>query len=138
MFPDFLGIGAQKAGTTWLHANLSACDEIWLPHLKELHYFDRKFPLMTAQVAAESGLRRSALEKHLTMSIKRLSLSKMRDRLAFRRWGDITWELRYLFGRWDDAWYESLFEHGKDRVVGEITPAYSCPAAPRGSNRGSA
>jgi hypothetical protein len=30
-FPDFLGIGAQKAGTTWLHHNLRSHPDIWPP-----------------------------------------------------------------------------------------------------------
>jgi hypothetical protein len=40
-YPDFLVIGAQKAGTTWLHRNLQAHPDIWMPE-NELHYFDRK------------------------------------------------------------------------------------------------
>lgn len=39
-FPDFLGIGAQKAGTTWLHENLRSHPEIFLHDAKELHFFD--------------------------------------------------------------------------------------------------
>ncbi|MHC4949030.1 MAG: sulfotransferase family protein [Planctomycetota bacterium] len=38
--PDFLGIGAQKAGTTWLYENLRAHPGLFLPETKELHYFD--------------------------------------------------------------------------------------------------
>lgn len=38
--PDFLGIGAQKAGSTWLHANLVLHPQLYLPEAKELHYFD--------------------------------------------------------------------------------------------------
>lgn len=38
--PDFLGIGAQKAGSTWLHANLGRHPQLFLPPEKELHYFD--------------------------------------------------------------------------------------------------
>ena len=39
--PDFLGIGGQKAGTTWLHANLACHPDLYLPtETKELHYFD--------------------------------------------------------------------------------------------------
>ena len=41
--PHFLGIGAQKSGTTWLHANLSRHPGIFLPETKELHYFDWNF-----------------------------------------------------------------------------------------------
>lgn len=41
MYPDFLVIGAQKAGTTWLHRNLRNHPETWMPR-NEVHYFDRK------------------------------------------------------------------------------------------------
>ncbi len=37
--PDFICIGAQKAGTTWLHRQLSGHPEIFLPPGKELDYF---------------------------------------------------------------------------------------------------
>ena len=40
-YPDFLVIGAQKAGTTWLHRNLLEHPGIWMPE-NEVHYFDRK------------------------------------------------------------------------------------------------
>ena len=35
-----LGIGAQKAGTTWLHRYLTGRPGIFMPPDKELHYFD--------------------------------------------------------------------------------------------------
>jgi hypothetical protein len=41
--PDFLGIGAQKSGTTWLYENLRAHPQAFLPEPKELHYFDQRF-----------------------------------------------------------------------------------------------
>ena len=41
MYPDFLIIGAQKSGTTWLHHNLQVHPQIWMPR-REVHYFDRK------------------------------------------------------------------------------------------------
>jgi hypothetical protein len=39
--PTFLGIGAQKAGTTWLHRMLSLHPDIGMPEQKELHFWDR-------------------------------------------------------------------------------------------------
>ena len=39
--PDFVIIGAQKAGTTWLGARLAEQAEIFLPRPFEVHYFDR-------------------------------------------------------------------------------------------------
>lgn len=39
--PDFLCIGAQKGATTWLHRSLNACPRVFLPAIKELHYFSQ-------------------------------------------------------------------------------------------------
>lgn len=41
--PDFICIGAQKAGTTWLYENLKQHPEIMLNETKELHYFDKEY-----------------------------------------------------------------------------------------------
>lgn len=41
--PDFLGIGSQKSGTTWLHRQLTAHPDLFLPGEKEVHYFDWNF-----------------------------------------------------------------------------------------------
>jgi hypothetical protein len=37
--PEFLIIGAQKCGTSWLHRHLSRHPELWLPPQKELEFF---------------------------------------------------------------------------------------------------
>ena len=37
--PDFLGIGTQKGGTTFLHGLLQQHPEVYLAHPKEVHYF---------------------------------------------------------------------------------------------------
>ncbi len=42
--PSFLGIGAQKAGTTWLHRMLSRHPDVGMPEQKELHFWDRETP----------------------------------------------------------------------------------------------
>lgn len=58
--PDFLGIGAQKAGTTWLHANLAAHPGVFLPEAKELHWLDwnwHRGPHAYAQWFATAGSR---------------------------------------------------------------------------------
>ena len=39
--PNFLCIGAPKAGTTWLHTHLARHPHIWLTPQKEMHFFDR-------------------------------------------------------------------------------------------------
>lgn len=39
--PDFIGIGAQRAGTSWLYNCLKEHSEVYMPQ-KEVHYFDLK------------------------------------------------------------------------------------------------
>lgn len=39
-FPDFLGIGGIKSATTWLYENLRGHPDVYLPPMKELHYFN--------------------------------------------------------------------------------------------------
>ncbi len=47
LFPDFLIIGPQRTGTTWLHANLREHPEVLLSEPKELFFFSRLKPLGT-------------------------------------------------------------------------------------------
>ncbi len=39
--PDFLVIGAEKAGTTWLHTQLRSHEELFVPETKEIHFFNK-------------------------------------------------------------------------------------------------
>lgn len=41
-FPDFIGIGAQRAGSSWLAEVLAGHPDICMP-TKEIHYFDRNY-----------------------------------------------------------------------------------------------
>ena len=39
--PDFLCVGAQKAGTSWLYQQLASHPDFWMPPIKEVRYFDK-------------------------------------------------------------------------------------------------
>ena len=43
--PAFLGIGVQRAATTWVYECLRAHPDVFLPEQKELHYFDESYEL---------------------------------------------------------------------------------------------
>lgn len=43
ILPNFLCIGAQKAGTSWLYKNLRLHPEVFIPENRYIHYFDRHF-----------------------------------------------------------------------------------------------
>lgn len=57
--PDFLGVGAQKAGTTWLHAQLARHPGVFMAEPKELHFWDqhrsRGLDWYAAHFAAAAG-----------------------------------------------------------------------------------
>ena len=53
--PTFLGIGAQKTGTTWLHAMLRLHPDVGMPEQKELHFWDRQEPEAAAVEAYCAG-----------------------------------------------------------------------------------
>ncbi|KAA0589268.1 sulfotransferase [Azospirillum oryzae] len=42
MRPDFIGIGAQKSGTTWIYETLSSHPDIRFPAGKEIHFWDAR------------------------------------------------------------------------------------------------
>lgn len=44
MLPDFICIGAQRSGSTWLHELLASHTDLYMPtRRKEIHYFDKYF-----------------------------------------------------------------------------------------------
>jgi hypothetical protein len=130
--PSFLGIGAPRSGTTWLHHNLRSHPQIWLPPLKELHYFDmqrrgaaRLYPIRRTDVRF--------LGRQWPISPWLLGrfwyLKHARSLLGGRRaQAGLGWRLRYMFGFRSDRWYASLFRD--DCVSGEITPGYMLLARP--------
>jgi hypothetical protein len=124
--PDFLGIGAQKCGTTWLYANLLCREDIWLPPVKELHYFDCDPSYPSVSYLASKKLV-SRLFGNSAVDIAARKFLKTRAKNFLRRadWRKLPWESRFLFGHYDDDWYASLFKEGRDKIKGEITPSYS-------------
>jgi hypothetical protein len=97
--PDFLCVGAQKAGTSWLYRQLEAHSDFWMPPFKELHYLDQ--------------LNRT----------KRFHAPRCRDHCDTSFVEDIKGlaERSYL----DLDSYGQLFQHKGARVSGDISPAYS-------------
>ena len=41
--PDFICVGMQKCGTTWLYEKLGQHPDIWVPAMKEIHYFNELY-----------------------------------------------------------------------------------------------
>ncbi|MGL4401298.1 MAG: sulfotransferase domain-containing protein [Luteolibacter sp.] len=120
MKPDFICIGAQKAGTTWLYFNLNLQTGFSMPPIKEFHYFDRSenYPSMNtlSVTRASERLRSPAFCK---LSAKRIL--RALARANFRR---ACWWAQYSFSDYSDSWYTSLFG-AEPGITGDITPSYS-------------
>ncbi len=118
-FPDFLIIGAQKAGTTWLHRNLQNHPRIWMPKEKELHYFDEKIKTNASIRGKLFG--KGPADERWRRQVRRQLRGYKR---TFSVQG-VAWDLKYFLSRPGDEWYASLFEQGRGKVKGEATPDYS-------------
>src|SRR5437879_6070971 len=97
--PDFLCIGAQKAGTSWLYRQLTEHPDFWMPPVKELHYFN----LLGRVPSVASARARDDRDRRFLEAIKRLSARSHLDL--------------------ED--YAGLFAVKGKLLSGDITPAYS-------------
>lgn len=122
-YPDFMCIGAQKAGTSWLHQMLQQHPDVWLPPTKEIHYFD--------VVHDDPALR------------KRLTKDPMRAPSAAGSLAAIKWTMQCKLTPIDqleriysasliglreltDEWYGKIFERVPvGMLCGDITPGYA-------------
>ena len=120
-YPSFLCIGAQKAGTTWLDKQLRAHCDLWLPPMKEVHYFDY----------VDRPEFRKWITWHLRITLRRELFNRINSIDKQRK--AVDWkELEYLSkimtysDRFTDNWYKHLFSIAPSgSITGEITPEYS-------------
>ena len=112
---NFIGIGAQKSGTSWLYKQFDKSDQINLPPLKELHYFDSSTDYPSPNFLAETNLTSRLLNPKWTIKALHKVKREKENRDWFKKW---------FFSDYNDEWYLSLFQDF-DKCVGEMTPAYA-------------
>jgi hypothetical protein len=106
--PHFVCIGAHKAGTTWLYENLKRHPAVWLPPIKELHYFDGMPGLPKVAQRLNEAIK-EVVETGRSSDPAKLELMR-----------------KYVLVQPKDfAWYRSLFEPAGEHLTGDMTPAYS-------------
>ena len=117
---DFIGIGAQKAGTSWLFRRLEELPEFSLPPIKELHYFDRNRKYDSPHTLAHSNF--------LLKLCNFWWLKNLNRRLLKNLFQDdkkhLNWYFNYFFSNYNDSFYLKLFE-GLNGIKGEVSPSYS-------------
>lgn len=111
-------VGAMKAATSWLYAQLRASPEVSVSPLKEVHFFDARFPegaLMDTDLLAMHRL-----SFHISQPGD--AAENLRRRPAFQASVD---RVRMIFD--DNAYFEHFarFSRPDTRVLADITPAYA-------------
>lgn len=110
--PTFLGIGAARSATTWLHSILKSHPNIYMPPEKEIHYFDRSPQYPSPDITQRENCRWWS----------RIHGEYLKSNDAKTR----CWYSNYLFGQYNDEWYVSLFDDADEGIpCGEMTPAYA-------------
>lgn len=112
--PDFLCIGAQKAGTSWLNSVLHEHPQIFMPPINELHFFDRL-----------DDPRAELRQRQINLAKRAIKREKAKDDQA-----DLDY-IRYLehiksFPLANLDWYTAAYSWPVAEGVkkGDITPAY--------------
>jgi hypothetical protein len=117
-FPDLICIGAQKAGTTWLHAMLSQHPGVFRGPMKEVHFFDSLYFPRHKKWAIRNA------RKSITKRIERHRQKAAKPNQKLIAWLESLNDSERMY---TDEWYEQIFSGpgSKGRVTFEITPAYS-------------
>lgn len=123
--PQFIGVGPEKTGTTWMYSNLRAHPKVILPPLKELRYFWENSHSPNQRVIhrliSKSGRKHNQYRDYFHRSLKRYCRNPTR---MFTQPKRLAWDYRYLFTKHDDSWYLACFDHKEGSVCGEISPQY--------------
>ena len=114
--PQFLCIGAQKAATSWLYINLQRHHQVWMPPVKELHFFNHLF-------VPEN---RSWTGYHMRTG----TANAVKHHIKHGEYVDfnyLTYLTRLMDEPFTEAWYRAAFErpNTKGKLLGDITPEYS-------------
>lgn len=115
--PSFLCIGAQKAGTTWLHRNLEKNPCLWMADFKECQFFNS---VHEPRHRSWSG---GHVRKICVRHIRREIASGKANFRSIERYAKLG-QAGFMF---TDEWYRLIFTHpaAQGKITGDITPEYS-------------
>ncbi|MDO6962699.1 sulfotransferase family protein [Rhizobium alvei] len=109
-------MGAQKAATSWLFVNLQRHHQIWMPPVKELHFFNHLF---VPENRSWTGYHMrqgaaNALKHHVKNS----------ENIDFQF---VRYLARMMEDTFTEEWYRATFDRpgARGKVLGDITPEYS-------------
>lgn len=107
--PDFLCVGTQRAGTTWLFRCLARDPGYVMPYFKELDAF----------ATGDFAKRVRKMHQRHFLAVLHQELQKDAPDLAMLRW----YARFTLDAPRDTTWYHSLFAEPPGRLTGDISPS---------------
>lgn len=116
----FLVIGAQKAGTSWLWVNLRKHPQIWMPPIKEIHYFDYLYTEKSKNWAA------GHIKQNVYNSLKWIFNNNDYATVDY----SYSEYLSYIAHNhmFTEQWYKYIYlsrDSSVNKILGDITPEYS-------------
>lgn len=115
--PDFICVGAQKGGTSWLHWNLLWHPQVALPPEKEVNFFCPPVPNRYIRRLLARWLKNQGEWYNRYV---RWRAAKDAGKIDFQ----LDWYERYLFSRRTAEEYRYLFPKRDGKVTGDISPSY--------------
>lgn len=114
--PLIVGIGAQKAGTTWLSQMLAQHPQVWLPPFKEVQFFNHRF-IPEHREWLPWHFRRARQNQEKRFAAKGLPVPPEMDE----------WLGRITRGEmFTNHWYKQVFAPAPESTLPcDITPEYS-------------
>lgn len=122
--PVLFGVGATKAGTSWLHDYLSGHPDCHFRAVKELHYFDMAGPAAQARQIARLTRDVEVLSAQLAAAS-----GPRADRLRLRVQDTRAW-LAVVQARSDASYLGYMTAGAEGRLVGDVTPSYAMMPEP--------
>jgi len=113
-----LGVGAMKCGTSWVNAYLASLKDVTASPLKEVHFFDSKFPGLKEDPTNERAFER------LSSHIERIAdpVKGVQSRPHFQSTVD---RIKMIYD--DNAYFDHFARICTDetKTLTELTPAYA-------------
>jgi len=111
--PDFICIGSSRCGTTFIYKHLREHSDIWMPPVKEIHFFNEQCdkPIWNQW----TKLFYKYMIRQAVISLFTPSRKTMLDWI---------FSVKYLTGKRNHNWYKSLFYKPDGMISGDITPSY--------------
>jgi hypothetical protein len=124
--PDFVGIGVERTGSSWLYSMLARHPAVRVTPAKEIRYFYERWAYPN-----EGLIQRFSPKGDWHTANNRAYLQERLQDLLRRPgkivsdWRRLVWDAWFLFGPRSDTWYKCLFLGTSSGVItGEFSPQY--------------